>query len=422
LKEGVTRVKRRLRISILTSSYPRYSGDAAGAFIEDLAVSLTRKKMIVQVVCPHDQKYKFKECRNGIQIRRFPYFFPTRLQKLCYGAGILSALKKEVSARSQLPFFLVAQVFFSFVLTKRFKADLVHAHWSLPQGMVGVICKKILKIPCIISLHGSDVFGVPPWIKRLNRMIVNSCDACTANSRMTAEKALVGDVKDIQVVPMSVKTLFLKHPASIPEIRKNQSKNILFVGRLIDWKGVKYLIKALPRVLEKHPGAILTIVGDGPEKSKLNNLTRKIGVASSVSFIGEINQLDLPGVYLSSDVFVLPSVVNEKGNTEGLGVVLLEAMACGLPAVGSNVGGIPDVIKDGANGFLVEPANVPMIAEKINILLQDDHLRKEMGRAGRRFVEKNFSWEMTSRKLIDLYGRVLASKSHNGRQAGDCRF
>jgi len=181
---------------------------------------------------------------------------------------------------------------------------------------------------------------------------------------------------------------------------------ILSVGRLIDWKGTIHLIEAMPKVLSDFSDASLLIIGSGPEKGHLLQRTHELSLEDHVKFPGTVSDEDLQTCYHTADVFVLPSITKD-GKTEGLGVVLLEAMASGCPVIGSNVGGIPDIITDGETGFLVPEQRPDILAEKILRILADTELQEKFRRNGLIRVNKSFSWETISKQFSEVYGAVL---------------
>jgi glycosyltransferase involved in cell wall biosynthesis len=150
-------------------------------------------------------------------------------------------------------------------------------------------------------------------------------------------------------------------------------------------------------------------------KDDLLTLSRCLHLGSKVIFIDKVPQKELPRMYSSASLFVLSSIVNEKGETEGLGVVLLEAMACGLPVIGSNVGGIPDIIKDGETGLLTRQKDPDDIAEKIIKLLSDEKLRDKVVENGLNLVKQNFSWEIISDKFLKIYHDVIKVNNLAGK-------
>jgi len=402
-----------VKVCVLTSSFPRFKGDPAGIFIYNLCLQLIKKGVDIEVIAPHHHGCKFFENWDGIKIHRFPYFYPFKYEKLCYGAGILQNVRQSVPAMVQLPFFIIAEILYSLWRIKRGKTDVIHAHWSLPQGLTGMLCRYIYGVPCVTTIHGSDIYGLRvPLINALNTKVIQCSDVCTANSKPTARAIReISGRKDVEIVPMGINPSFFKLSSEVRDLRKRLEvggKAILFVGRLIDWKGTEYLIKALPKILETYPGTKLLLVGSGPQKTRLINLSRSLGITNAVLFMGEVSQEELRKFYSLATVFVLPSIVNDKGETEGLGVVLLEAMACGLTVIGSNVGGIPDIISDGETGLLAIPKDPDDLAQKIIRLLSGESLRKSLIKNGLNLVQNNFSWEVIADKFETLYRTIVA--------------
>ena len=401
-----------MKVCILTTSFPRFRGDSAGIFIFHLSRWLAKKGADIEVISPHDPGCRFIEKWESIQIHRFPYFFPLQLQKLCYGSGVVKNIKKNFPTILQLPFLCASEFIYSLAYFKKNKPDIIHAHWSLPQGLIGIIAKRILKIPCVTSIHGSDVYGLrSTFFEALNTVVMRNSDVCTANSLATAQSARKVCGNDaITVLPMGVDTeYFVKthDTAHLKQKFKIEGPVILFVGRLIDWKGITYLIRALPEILRRFPTAKALIIGSGPQRSELIRMAGAIGVANHIIFIDEVPQADLLAFYSMADIFVLPSIVNENGETEGLGVVLLEAMACGLPVIGSDVGGIPDIIKNGETGLLVRQKDSQDLSKQIIRLLTDEGFRKKMVSNARNFIETQYSWEIVAQRFLEIYRGVL---------------
>jgi len=177
---------------------------------------------------------------------------------------------------------------------------------------------------------------------------------------------------------------------------------ILFVGRLIERKGLPYLIEALGG-LRQHLPAALDIVGTGSQQAALEQVAAERGVADVVRFLGRVSNSELARLYASCDVFVLPSIVDSHGDTEGLGVVLLEAMSYGRPVVATDVGGIPDIVLDERTGLLVPQKDAPALAHAMRRLLANRALAKRLGAGGRDHVRAHFSWPSIVDRVLALY-------------------
>lgn len=388
----------------LTSSFPKQSCDVSGVFIHDLAVSLIDKGIDVVVLAPHHKECPFFEVFNGIRVYRFPYFVPFGLQRLAYGAGIIKNIKKSFPLVALVPFFIVSQLAAALWVARKEKIDLIHAHWSIPQGVIGVLLKTLVKKPCITTIHGSDVFSLKGgFANRFNKLVYSLSDCVTVNSSATSDvvKTLSPGVL-LSKLPMGVDpdSFYYKDRSSTSY---SGVKRVLFVGRLIEWKGVDYLIKAVEIVCKYYPETQLILIGDGPEKPLLENLGNDLGLGQNITFVGNVPHEDVVEYYHASDVFVIPSIVSDSGETEGLGVVTLEAMACGVPVVGSRVGGIPDVVVDGVTGLLSEPKDPQSIAACILRLIDDRELSMILLRQARENVESGYSWSCISDRLVHIY-------------------
>ena len=401
-----------MKVCILTTSFPRFKGDSAGTFIYSLVSLLSQKGIGFEVIAPHEPGSHFFERWGNIHINRFPYFFPLKYQRLCYGDGLLNNLRNSRLAVAQTPFFILVDFIYLLYILRKKRIDLIHAHWSLPQGFLGILAGHLLKVPCITTLHGSDVFGLRHPIFRLpNKFVIRHADICTANSRATAQKALqMTACRNLMIIPMGVDLNDFKKSTEVGDLKKKlrlDGEVILSVGRLIDLKGTDYLIKALPKVLLRFPQTKALIIGSGPQKSYLLNLAKELHIKDSVVFIGQIPHSQMAKYYSLADVFVLPSITSKMGETEGFGVVLLEAMACGLPVIGSDTGGIPDIIKDGETGLLFRQKDSPDLANQIIRLLTDEDLRKKMVANARDLIETQFSWEIVAERFMEVYCGVI---------------
>ena len=186
---------------------------------------------------------------------------------------------------------------------------------------------------------------------------------------------------------------------------KNLSK-ILFVGRLIEKKGVEYLIKAIPYISAWNECKLI-IVGKGFEEDKLKKLVIDLDLENNVKFIGKVSRNKITKYFKSSDIFILPSIVDSKGEVETLGVVLIEAMAMGIPVIGSDIGGIPDVIDDSINGFLVEPKSITDIADKVIKLLSDKKLRNKFIKNAKKKVKEKFDWNNIALDIENVINEVI---------------
>ncbi len=277
---------------------------------------------------------------------------------------------------------------------QKISPDIVHAQ-SLSIAIPALISKKVLRIPYAVWGQGSDVY-LPDRITNLtSKTIIKNADTTIALTRdMKRAMQTICD-REISVIPNGIE---LKEYMPSPPVvmREGPDKRILFVGRLHPVKGVRYLLQAMQLVHEEMPDAKLILVGDGKERENLESLTDHLGIRECVEFAGKIPHERIQDYLYHADIFVLPSL------SESFGIVNLEAMACGLPIVATRVGGLPDIIDEGINGYLVEAKKPDEIADRILILLQNDAIRKEISGINQKKAEM-FAWDRIAGSIEDEY-------------------
>lgn len=401
-----------VKICILTTSFPLRKGDLSGIFVFEQTRLLCESGVQVHVVAPHHKGAPLHEDDTGVRVSRFRYFLPERMQKLCYGSGIPNNLKENILARLQLP--LLMFVFTIQAIRYAKGCNLIHAHWSI-AGLAGLIASKILGIPIILNMH----HGTTRTLSHLEKVILEQVDYVICNSSFTLSHIIkASKPKETSVVPPGVDTdrfqPQMKNAAGgIPLPGIATGIPIIFtLGRLIELKGHTHLIEAVSLLSEDLKFHLL-IGGEGSLRRELEDQVREKGLSDKVTFLGHISHDLAPVYYTVADIYVQPSIIDRDGNTEGLGVALLEAMVCETACVGSRVGGITDIIHDGETGFLVDPANPTLLADRISILLKNKELRMQMGKEGRRYVEQRYSWRTLTKEVIEVYTRLVNRKKLN---------
>ena len=398
------------RLLILTSTFPRWQDDEDPPFVFELCDRL-KAEYDIHVLAPHFPGASKKEDFNGIHVKRFRYFFDP-LERLAYHGGILAKLKKNPFQYGLLPFFFMGELFALIKLLRHHRFHLIHAHWLIPQGLVAVLACYLTgsKIPLLFTSHGGDLFGLQGIImNRIKRWVILKSHALTVVSRnmIEAVERLGATHKKIYVIPMGVdlKTRFV--PAETTRI----NDNLLFVGRLVEKKGLHYLIHAMPLILKRHPQATLLIAGDGPEKINLMKECENLGINGNVRFLGAVKNELLPALYQTSGVLVFPSVIADDGDREGFGLVLVEALGCECPVIVTDLPAMQDIIEDGKTGLVVPQKNIRKLAEKVILLLDDQKLRESLGREGRRHVLRNFDWMIIAEKYRKLIETIACQPS-----------
>lgn len=290
-------------------------------------------------------------------------------------------------------------------VAERENLDIIHAHYALPHAVCAYLAKQMLKrnIGIVTTLHGTDitVLGYDPSLKDLIRFAIESSDRVTAvSSALTAETYdLIKPEKKIETIYNFIdeRVYLKKNTAAIKEKHGilPDEKVVIHVSNFRKVKRVQDVIRVFRNIAGKTKAKLL-LVGDGPEKSTACELIRKYGLEDQVLMLG--NQDRVEDLYSISDLKLL---LSEK---ESFGLVLLEAMACGVPCIGTNIGGIPEVIKNNVSGFLVDVGDVTAATARAMSILEDEQLSNRFTKAAIEMLENEFS----SKKIVSQYEQIYA--------------
>ena len=296
--------------------------------------------------------------------------------------------------------------------------DLIHAHWVVPNGPIGARAASSHALPLVMTLHGSDVAVSERSrsIGRVARWSLRRSAAVTAPSEDLLERARrLGAHGLLECTPYgSDVSAFEVAPGVLEEVRRrlgfaSESIVVAGVGRLIPVKGFEYLLEAHAVAVAAVPELRLVLVGDGDARSDLEQRAHELGVSGTVVFAGAAARTEIPAYMAAADIVAVPSV-RHGGYVDGLPNVALEAMAAGRPVVGSRVGGIPELVREGENGLLVAERDAPALAEALVTLARDPGLRARLGAGGQAEIRTDRSWDAVGRRFVDVYEQVLAER------------
>jgi glycosyltransferase involved in cell wall biosynthesis len=399
-----------LKVLFLTSSYPRTENDTAAVFLRYLADALAARNITVHVLAPADGARESR-IEGKVTVYRFQYF-PRRWQKLAYGAGIMPNLKRSPWLWLQVPFFVIAMTWSLVRLLAAQKFDLIHAHWLLPQGLVGVVGASLFHLPLVVTAHGTDAFALrgelTTWLKN---MVLQKSHAWSTNTLTTAA-ALTSDssINQPRIIPMGVDIIRFASGRG-DALRRACSGGrsvVLFVGRLIENKGCDDLIRAISLLpAQRQSETMLWVVGDGDRREQLTLAARDLGISDHTRFFGMVSHSQLSNYYAAADVVVIPSKLGSSGETEGQGVVVLEAFAARTCVLATNIGGIASMVRDGATGLLVPPGDPQSLSQAIERLLNEPELRKKLADNAFSEAEAKYSWAHIAGEFEKLYEEVL---------------
>lgn len=380
------------KLLITASTFPRWKDDTEPRFILDYAKAMTRY-YDVTVLAPAAVGAKDKEIIEGVKVIRYHYLPIHKWETLCYPGAIVPRIREKKVRALEVPFLFVS-LWFN-LLKQKNKYDFVHAHWIIPQGII----QPFATSNYLVTGHGADVTSLnTSVVKVLKEICLKKAKYITVVSEKLKQDIIkiygIHENK-IAVIPMGCDTSnFSPECKNESYFKDNGKKNIIFVGRLAEKKGVTYLIDAM-----KYIDANLYIVGKGPLEVELKE--QALAYKDKVFFLGAKTHHELPEIYASADIFVAPSITAEDGDQEGFGLVIIEAMASGIPVVASRSGGITDIIVDSKNGLLAAEKNSKELADKINQLLYDDTLCHKIIRNGFNTAQK-YDYVLIAKKYAQI--------------------
>lgn len=390
-----------LKVCLLSSCYALSEDDRHASFLVESNKHLRERGVDVSVFAPSYQGLA-SHTVDGIEVHRFRYCF-RRWENLTHMEG--------APTRVRNPLYLLVAV--SYIISGLVKAvwycrgkkfDVIHVHWPFPHAIWGYAASRLTGARMVLTFHGAEVLLCKKFffVKYFLRHAIKHADAVICNSSFTAARVReLGVDRPIDVIPFGT-TL------NVHRVEKDLDKpvkDILFAGRLIERKGVEYLLRAAPAVLEQMP-AHFHIVGTGDIQPDLERLASVLGIAEHVAFHGFVSNEELGRHYREADAFVLPAIVDDRGDTEGLGVVLVEAISHLTPVIASKVGGIVDVIKHEETGLLVAERDPAALAAAIVRVLADQPLRTKIVEQGLAHAEDYLSWRRITDRLMQVYTKA----------------
>ncbi|MQA88825.1 MAG: glycosyltransferase [Gemmatimonas sp.] len=350
-----------------------------------------------------------QQVSSGVRVHRFRYA-PAGLETLTHDQTVPDRLRDHPLYAALLPGYVVAGSIAAARLARSGGFDVIHAFWPLPHGIFGLAARGVARVPLVSTFFGAELRWVTrqlPYLTPLLKAIIRRSDAVTAISNHTA-----GEVRSL-VPAANVVRIPFGAAIEAPETATNggahasasEEYRLLFVGRLVERKGMELLLRAIAHLRRECPVS-LTVVGDGPLRPQLERLASGMRIEESVRFTGYVSVEELGRLYSMADAFVLPAVQDSKGDVEGLGVVLIEALTHGIPVIASRSGGIPDIVRDEETGLLVDPGDVESLSAAIRRLRADPDLARRLVDSGRQHVAKTFSWDVIVNDLQALYEQL----------------
>ena len=399
----------KLKIYSLATTYPESITSVKPKFVHVLNKELAQLGVDVKVIVPHTKGSLITETMNSVMVRRFKYL-PEKYE--LNERSIPDEMKRSKFGRLKVIFMIGIFFIFTYFECVKEKPDIIHGHWAFPGGYIAYIVSKLVGAKCVISIHGAET----PLLKKSKLILkktissLNKSQSVIVNSDYTKNEYKKLGVKEDKMTTINPPPNFVQHTQDKELLEKfrrkftsDDSKIILFVGRLVERKGVEYLIKAVPKIKTSQVHVI--IAGGGWLMDDLKELVFSLELNNKVTFFGPPTNEQLGYLHDISDVFVVPSIVDSMGETEGLGLVIPEAMESGLPVIATAVGGIIDVVKNDENGILIKQKDSNAIAEAVDKIFSNKEFADKLVSNSKKTVSE-FLPSLIAKKHLEIFQKI----------------
>jgi glycosyltransferase involved in cell wall biosynthesis len=398
-----------MRILIATSTFPLRDDDGLPRFVFDLAQALA-EKCSVTVLAPHHPGAEAEEILGRLTVRRFQYAWPAGMQVLAYGAGMRENLRASWPARLQVPVFMAALTAAVKALSRGRRFDLINSHWLVPQALAAALaCGRKRSCAHAATVHAGDLalLETLPMGRRILNYIGRRTDLFLPVSSGLAQRLqnLAGKSLPCAVQPMGVDyARFSRPPDREARPMPFGGRFILFVGRLVEKKGVALLLEAMARLAPEFTGLGLVVIGGGPLEAGLKARAGALGIGPRVQFLGRRAHKEIIAYLQACSVLAIPSMVDARGETDGMPTVLAEAMAAGCRVVAGRVEGISDWITHGRNGWLARPRDAEDLARQLRsaLIASGEPIAEAARQTARRL-----DWPQVAASYLAHFERVL---------------
>lgn len=405
-----------MKILLTTSTFPTGETDPVPAFVREQVVWMKRlhSDISIDVLAPHNA-YSHTSSHSkhpSYDEYRFHYFWPFRWEKLA-GRGIQPALKRNKLLFVQIPFLVLFQFIATYRLARKTRPDVIYAHWFTPQAITAALVAWMTKTPFAFNTHASDIIVLKPLplSRHLVTWVCKQAYFYTACSLQTAAKLRYFETdrtrtameRKLHIIPMGAAPEKAS-AAAIKAARKEfgiskDQQILLFMGRLVDRKGIDLLIDAFANLAPKHPKLILIIAGDGQERASFVQQVNRLGLYSRVIFTGFVSGQRKAALHTISDITCVPSI-NVGHHSEGLPIVFMEAIIYNTVTVISNVTGAHETVEDGKDSFVFPEGSVPELIvslEKALAVAGNERFSRQIDKLSKRFL-----WEHVAEQHYQL--------------------
>ncbi|MEN8143996.1 MAG: glycosyltransferase family 4 protein [Gemmatimonadota bacterium] len=405
-----------MRVTHIVTAFPRSADDPITPWLVELVRRQRERGLDARVLAPAYRGGPAAE-PLPIPVRRFRYA-PAAWETLTHDETVPDRLRRKRRYGALLPGYLLGGYRAAAQEGRRgLGPHVAHVHWPVPHALFGSSLRRAARkaggeagpAALVCSFYSAELSWVRsslPWLHSLLVWSIRTADAVTAISRSTASQVEALGERSVRVVPYGSA---LADDGSGPEreaLTSEEPIRLLFVGRLVQRKGVEVLVRAL-KALRREMPAQLTIVGEGEWRPAIEAVIAECQLSEHVTLTGRVPSEQLRSQYEAADVFVLPAVLDAMGDTEGLGVVLMEALGFERPVIASEVGGIVDIVRHGETGWLVPPGDAEALAKRILQVAADPAASRSVARRGRQWIREEFSWSSVLDRTDEAYAEAL---------------
>lgn len=403
-----------MKVLVLTNQFPSNEYPYKGTFIQSQVKSLKKLGCSVIIIAPNYARDEKEEITDEGSIYRFKTF----TKKV--NDPLLRDIFKGVKGLISLLFFIISQIIKTIRKVKKEEIDIIHAHWILPSGFSALIASKITRKPLVITAHGSDLSfcGEKTLYRLFVCMVLRGADffisisnelECYAKricEKITKTKTIYIGIPSWQISEIVQQTFK-------QEMELKKTTKLIFAGSLYDIKGISYLLEAIKKLALKRHDFVLELIGSGHKIDEYKSYVEGNNISEFVHFLGFRSHKETLRKIYEANISIQSSI------TEGLSVFIQESLVMGNAIVATNVGGTSEIVKDGYNGFLVEPKNAQMLADKIDALLSSPQLIKEFGRKSREIAEEKLYQEKNMNAIITIYKQILKKTSDDNESSNN---
>jgi glycosyltransferase involved in cell wall biosynthesis len=402
-----------LRIICPTYWYPQHANDTQATYVHDINRHLVRRGHAVTVVTPGDPSLPRSDMFDGVKIVRFPLELPPDLTYGRVAQSRVSWLGKFARV-VVMAHYMEAQHRAILAEVRENGGDVIHAHWAIPTGPAAVMAARKLHLPSVITMHGGDVYVNPEqgydfptrwYVRPALRWTLRHAGALTAITEDCRQHALRAGAP-AEHIRLVFNGTDLRRFSPAENGNRGDSRfgpHMVFACRqLFPRKGIRFLLEAGAELKSQFPDLKIVLAGDGFERPELARLAAELGIASDVTFLGWVPNVELPQYYRAAAVSVIPSL------EEGFGIPAAEAMGCEVAVVASDAGGLPEVVENGVTGIVVPRGDAKALAQAIGSLLADPQRRRSMGQAGRERALRLFDWDRSAQQFEEIYREVAS--------------